>query len=309
MRSSPPQPRKPQTLNSPVQSLSYTWIGDTSRMTAIMMSWPWRWWVCDGVHWEWWRWWCLIADEAKRGLGPGLPQCYTESSAKNGRFGAGEHSDQRAKQQAAAPSGTPTGTHKAQCTWWWWWWFCNKHHQWLLLELRALELLIYIKLISGAGICIFLISSFYFSCCNLFLRGKQSFIQSAKVESFLRLFQIVTEIKVLKVVGSQGTFHMEFAFFFFFPCDYIRELFCSVCLVHDVHEMSGSVLSKIKLLCLWLQCAKEYYEQALMQELKKNQELQEYIRLLENRVHNPGKECRLDKQVYTSHRIARLNSY
>lgn len=95
----------------------------------------------------------------------------------------------------------------------------------------------------------------------------------------------------------------------FFPCDYIRELFCSVCLVHDVHEMSGSILSKIRLLCLWLQCAKEYYEQALMQELKKNQELQEYIRLLENRVHNPGKECRLDKQVYTSHRIARLSSY
>lgn len=73
--------------------------------------------------------------------------------------------------------------------------------------------------------------------------------------------------------------------------------------------MYGYILSKIKLLRLWLQCAKEYYEQALMQELKKNQELQEYIRLLENRVYNPGKECRLDKQVYTSHRSAHLSSY
>uniref|UniRef100_A0A3Q4AMT7 Uncharacterized protein n=1 Tax=Mola mola TaxID=94237 RepID=A0A3Q4AMT7_MOLML len=36
------------------------------------------------------------------------------------------------------------------------------------------------------------------------------------------------------------------------------------------------------LLCLGLQSAKEYYEQTLMQELKKNQELQEYVRLLEN---------------------------
>lgn len=67
----------------------------------------------------------------------------------------------------------------------------------------------------------------------------------------------------------------------------------------DVHYR---MLSKIGLLCLWLQCAKEYYEQALMQELKKNQELQEYIRLLESRVYNPGKERRLDKQVYASHR-------
>lgn len=73
--------------------------------------------------------------------------------------------------------------------------------------------------------------------------------------------------------------------------------------------MSGSILSKIKRFCLWLQCAKEYYEQALMQELKKNQELQEYIRLLENRVYNPHKECRLDRQVYTSHRSAHLGSY
>lgn len=34
-----------------------------------------------------------------------------------------------------------------------------------------------------------------------------------------------------------------------------------------------------------LQSAKEYYEHALMTELKKNQELQEYIRLLESKMH------------------------
>lgn len=51
------------------------------------------------------------------------------------------------------------------------------------------------------------------------------------------------------------------------------------------------------LLCLGLQSAKKYYEQALMQELKKNQELQEYIRLLEDRMHHPDKECTPDKQV------------
>ncbi|CAJ1058060.1 uncharacterized protein si:ch211-153b23.7 [Xyrichtys novacula] len=44
------------------------------------------------------------------------------------------------------------------------------------------------------------------------------------------------------------------------------------------------------------QSAKEYYEQALMQELKKNQELQEYIRLLENRMHHAGKNCTATKQ-------------
>ncbi|XP_013864695.1 TNFAIP3-interacting protein 1, partial [Austrofundulus limnaeus] len=37
------------------------------------------------------------------------------------------------------------------------------------------------------------------------------------------------------------------------------------------------------------QSAKEYYEQSLMTELKKNQELQEYIRLLENRLHQADK--------------------
>uniref|UniRef100_A0A3Q0RJS0 Uncharacterized protein n=1 Tax=Amphilophus citrinellus TaxID=61819 RepID=A0A3Q0RJS0_AMPCI len=44
--------------------------------------------------------------------------------------------------------------------------------------------------------------------------------------------------------------------------------------------------------------AKEYYEQALMQELKKNQELQEYIRLLESRLHNPERDYTPAKQVF-----------
>ncbi|GAA6226336.1 uncharacterized protein LOC108882916 [Lates japonicus] len=44
------------------------------------------------------------------------------------------------------------------------------------------------------------------------------------------------------------------------------------------------------------QSAKEYYEQALMQELKKNQELQEYIRLLESRMHHPERACTPAKQ-------------
>nr|XP_019935296.1 PREDICTED: uncharacterized protein LOC109624817 [Paralichthys olivaceus] len=39
------------------------------------------------------------------------------------------------------------------------------------------------------------------------------------------------------------------------------------------------------------QSAKEYYEQALMQELRKNQELHEYIRLLENRTQLPQRTC------------------
>uniref|UniRef100_A0A665TR93 Uncharacterized protein n=1 Tax=Echeneis naucrates TaxID=173247 RepID=A0A665TR93_ECHNA len=46
-----------------------------------------------------------------------------------------------------------------------------------------------------------------------------------------------------------------------------------------------------------LQSAKEYYEQALMQELKKNQELQEYIRLLESRMQDPERPCTAAKQV------------
>ncbi|KAG7518053.1 hypothetical protein JOB18_023493 [Solea senegalensis] len=44
------------------------------------------------------------------------------------------------------------------------------------------------------------------------------------------------------------------------------------------------------------QSAKEYYEQALMQELKKNQELQEYIRLLESRMQHPDRFCTSAKQ-------------
>ncbi|MEQ2313911.1 hypothetical protein AMECASPLE_006710 [Ameca splendens] len=44
------------------------------------------------------------------------------------------------------------------------------------------------------------------------------------------------------------------------------------------------------------QSAKEYYEQALMTELKKNQELQEYVRLLESRMHQPEKDISSVKQ-------------
>ncbi|XP_041845246.1 uncharacterized protein si:ch211-153b23.7 [Melanotaenia boesemani] len=44
------------------------------------------------------------------------------------------------------------------------------------------------------------------------------------------------------------------------------------------------------------QSAKEYYEQALMMELKKNQELQEYIRLLESRMHHQEADCKPAKQ-------------
>lgn len=51
---------------------------------------------------------------------------------------------------------------------------------------------------------------------------------------------------------------------------------------------------------LCVQSAKEYYEQALMQELKKNQELQEYLRLLENKMHRPKREDAADKQVSNS---------
>lgn len=46
-----------------------------------------------------------------------------------------------------------------------------------------------------------------------------------------------------------------------------------------------------------LQSAKEYYEQAVMLELKKNQELQEYIRLLESRLHHSEIDCTPAKQV------------
>lgn len=57
-----------------------------------------------------------------------------------------------------------------------------------------------------------------------------------------------------------------------------------------------------------MQSAKEYYEQALMQELKKNQELQEYLRLLENKIHRPKREGAADKQVSNSVTAAFLST-
>ncbi|XP_016894614.1 uncharacterized protein LOC103391189 isoform X1 [Cynoglossus semilaevis] len=45
------------------------------------------------------------------------------------------------------------------------------------------------------------------------------------------------------------------------------------------------------------QSAKDYYEQALMQELRKNQELQEYIRMLERRTPPPDRAASAAKQV------------
>ncbi|XP_051276368.1 uncharacterized protein si:ch211-153b23.7 isoform X1 [Dicentrarchus labrax] len=59
-----------------------------------------------------------------------------------------------------------------------------------------------------------------------------------------------------------------------------------------IKQLNSRLLLKVEhqQLFLGLQSAKEYYEQALMQELKKNQELQEYVRLLENRMHHPDKD-------------------
>ncbi|XP_034454543.1 uncharacterized protein si:ch211-153b23.7 isoform X2 [Hippoglossus hippoglossus] len=54
-----------------------------------------------------------------------------------------------------------------------------------------------------------------------------------------------------------------------------------------VKQLNSRLLLKVE----HQQSAKEYYEQALMQELKKNQDLQEYIRLLENRTHHPQRTC------------------
>ncbi|XP_053285523.1 uncharacterized protein si:ch211-153b23.7 isoform X1 [Pleuronectes platessa] len=54
-----------------------------------------------------------------------------------------------------------------------------------------------------------------------------------------------------------------------------------------VKQLNGRLLLKVE----HQQSAKEYYEQALMQELKKNQDLQEYIMLLENRTHHPQRAC------------------
>ncbi|KAM9850100.1 uncharacterized protein ACBR49_007320 [Aulostomus maculatus] len=44
------------------------------------------------------------------------------------------------------------------------------------------------------------------------------------------------------------------------------------------------------------QSSKQYYEEALMQELKKNRELQKYIKLLESRIHHPNRDCPPVKQ-------------
>ncbi|KAI3351863.1 hypothetical protein L3Q82_020693, partial [Scortum barcoo] len=59
-----------------------------------------------------------------------------------------------------------------------------------------------------------------------------------------------------------------------------------------IKQLNSRLLLKVE----HQQCAKEYYEHALMQELKKNQELQEYIRLLENRMHHQDKDCTPAKQ-------------
>ncbi|XP_020503566.1 TNFAIP3-interacting protein 3 [Labrus bergylta] len=59
-----------------------------------------------------------------------------------------------------------------------------------------------------------------------------------------------------------------------------------------IKQLNSRLLLKVE----HQQSAKEYYEQALMQELKKNQELQEYIRLLENRMH-ADKDCTAAKQA------------
>lgn len=85
----------------------------------------------------------------------------------------------RVEHQQVHTKPTAPGTGKKCCWWWWWWWLCNKNHQWLLLELSGLELFIRIKLISGAGICNFLLSSFYFSCCNVFFWGRNHNLQIA----------------------------------------------------------------------------------------------------------------------------------
>uniref|UniRef100_A0A3Q1ELD2 Uncharacterized LOC110961122 n=1 Tax=Acanthochromis polyacanthus TaxID=80966 RepID=A0A3Q1ELD2_9TELE len=59
-----------------------------------------------------------------------------------------------------------------------------------------------------------------------------------------------------------------------------------------IKQLNSRLLLKVE----HQQSAKEYYEQALMQELKKNQELQEHVRLLENRMHHPERDCTLAKQ-------------
>uniref|UniRef100_A0A1A8FFK7 TNFAIP3 interacting protein 3 n=1 Tax=Nothobranchius korthausae TaxID=1143690 RepID=A0A1A8FFK7_9TELE len=53
-----------------------------------------------------------------------------------------------------------------------------------------------------------------------------------------------------------------------------------------IKQLNGRLLLKVE----HQQSAKEYYEHALMTELKKNQELQEYIRLLESKRHHPERD-------------------
>lgn len=59
-----------------------------------------------------------------------------------------------------------------------------------------------------------------------------------------------------------------------------------------IKQLNSRLLLKVE----HQQSAKEYYEQALIQELKKNQELQEYIILLERTMHHPDKDCTPAKQ-------------
>lgn len=59
-----------------------------------------------------------------------------------------------------------------------------------------------------------------------------------------------------------------------------------------IKQLNSRLLLKVE----HQQSAKEYYEQALMHELKKNQELQEYIRLMESRMHHPERDLQADKQ-------------
>ncbi|KAF0039464.1 hypothetical protein F2P81_007699 [Scophthalmus maximus] len=59
-----------------------------------------------------------------------------------------------------------------------------------------------------------------------------------------------------------------------------------------VKQLNSRLLLKVE----HQQSAKEYYEQTLMQELKKNQELQEYIRLLESRMQHPERASAHAKQ-------------
>ncbi|XP_069027709.1 TNFAIP3-interacting protein 1 isoform X1 [Embiotoca jacksoni] len=59
-----------------------------------------------------------------------------------------------------------------------------------------------------------------------------------------------------------------------------------------IKQLNSRLLLKVE----HQQSAKEYYEQALMQELKKNQKLHEYIRLLESRMQHPERDCTPAKQ-------------